>query len=982
MPPSSTKISKPWMLASALVSCLLSSCAVLTVDVDVYKGPLTNENRVQMQQLIALAEGAQPLLTHLRDTLEWSDDGKIPEEILNYGPGYIEGLRDKEMRVKRCSFRQTYFTSCKEGAIGFQNPLAHRVNDVLGWYEDIPNANGSSERLIKGGLRTEIANYRMTKGHQPSTEARSPQEQQQQEDLIKSLVGFAAKILFLANHEDLSSPPETRGLISGGLGNLSRGLFGDTLTENFSPMVYWDNFIGKGTLAENKRRQYVRLLQAVGNSILLSANELRERQEFHKEDRNRADVELSALKETLVKDPNLVYVKLVQELTAEQQQQNTLIDSLAAEIFDLTNKMKETNSNQPVSDTQVDTKLWEAQLETLKITDSNLQAPLKVAEDEKLSKAITALKDTPKDTTEVWTTIEKQITDSMLDGKTKEEAKIYFTNNKDDFRLNQKFFSQPPAKSGFADIWKDITVQLRDKQKEVIDDLQKHQALINLFGQTSEKKKSKQSAVDRIAKLTPAINEIVAAKTSVLLSLEKQNKFVSGRVVYHTLAKHLESEKETRKAETEKVKTLNTALEVLNERVPPADFTIPTGQTYADARAVLDHEIALLRQEHIQAVRAEGHDANSIAIRKALAALEAAAQHRAGLVYLRPAAAYLRTSYPSTSLQDDPNLSWDNLLLQQGMRDIPFSSYLADIVHPAVRQDRVIAAELDKQYWQNINRVRVSGAGTTNYVLAKDDVGNWYVKHYFGDTERIFESARNLGLYNLGAAMRTNLLSSLKTATTEGKSSTIEAKPAPLQRVFNQHRDAYTKKAETDFTALKEMVEKDLIPTSIKETWRASQELKDDEQTLERLDVQLTVSVKRLKNQFEELDTKTDASKGVRVVRQIKAIRDFHNSLKAAIGKLDLTKHLAENDRLLSAKVKTAQEAVQSSPTQDNKDILAAAERELATEQTRQKQIKPQASKAVSDVVKDKLSDFVETRQHVLRDYEQAILFVGEASKN
>ena len=524
-------------------------------------------------------------------------------------------------------------------------------------------------------------------------------------------------------------------------------------------------------------------------------------------------------------------------------------------------------------------------------------------------------------------------------------------------------------------------MQLREKQKQVNDDSQKYQALIDLFGQRLEKKKSKESAKGRIAKLTPAIEEIAAAKTPVLQSMETQDKFVSGRVVYHTLAKHLASEKETHKTETGKVTTLNIALEVLNERVPPPDFTIPTGQTYADARAVLDHEIALLRQEHIQAVRADGDDANSKSIKKALAALEAAAQHRAGMVHIRPAAAYLRTSYPSTSLQDDPNLSWDNLLLQQGMRNMPFSSYLADIVNPAVGQDRLIAAELDKQYWQNINRVRVSGAGTTNYVLAKDDVGNWYVKHYFGDTKKIFESASNLGLYNLSAAMGTNLLSSLKTATTEGE-STPEAKPAPLQRVFNQHRDAYAKTAETDFTTLKEMVEKDVIATSIRETWRASQALKDDEKSLERLDVELNVSVKRLKNQFEEIDTKTDTNKGVRVVRQIKAIRDSHNSLTAAIGKLDLTMHLAENERRLSAKVKSTQESVQSSPTQENKDIHADAERELATEQTRQKQIKPYASKVVSDVVKDKLSDFVETRQHALRDYEQAILFVGEASKN
>ena len=386
---SSTNISTPLTLASALVSCILSSCAILTVDVDVYKGPLMNEESVQMLQLLALAEGAQPILTHLRDSLEWSDDGKLPDILKNYSAGYIDDSTNskKKISVIDCSLRQTLFTSCKKDEEGFKNTLARRVNDVLGWYQDISGPTDETESVVKGGLRRKIARYR--EGIADRTLQLHPKEQQ--EDLIKSLVGFAAKILFLANHEGLSSTPETRGLISGGVGNFSRGLFGDTITDNFSPMIWLDNFIGKGTLAANKRRQYVRVLQAIGNSILLSANELRAREEFHKEDDNRYKVELSALKETLVKDPNLVYVKLVQELKTEQNKQNTLVTSLDAEIVNLTNRMTETNDRQSVPDTQINTTVWEDNRKTLKAIDSNLQALLKVVEDEQLGKAITEL---------------------------------------------------------------------------------------------------------------------------------------------------------------------------------------------------------------------------------------------------------------------------------------------------------------------------------------------------------------------------------------------------------------------------------------------------------------------------------------------------------------------------------------------------------------------------------------------------------------
>jgi hypothetical protein len=31
----------------------------------------------------------------------------------------------------------------------------------------------------------------------------------------------------------------------------------------------------------------------------------------------------------------------------------------------------------------------------------------------------------------------------------------------------------------------------------------------------------------------------------------------------------------------------------------------------------------------------------------------------------------------------------------------------------------------DKQFWQNINSVEFSGAGATNYGIARDDIDNW-----------------------------------------------------------------------------------------------------------------------------------------------------------------------------------------------------------------------------------------------------------------
>src|SRR5687767_6510779 len=45
-------------------------CAVMTVDVDVYKGPLVNHRELQIQQTAGLAFAAKPLLGKLRYKLE------------------------------------------------------------------------------------------------------------------------------------------------------------------------------------------------------------------------------------------------------------------------------------------------------------------------------------------------------------------------------------------------------------------------------------------------------------------------------------------------------------------------------------------------------------------------------------------------------------------------------------------------------------------------------------------------------------------------------------------------------------------------------------------------------------------------------------------------------------------------------------------------------------------------------------------------
>ncbi len=145
---------------------------------------------------------------------------------------------------------------------------------------------------------------------------------------------------------------------------------------------------------------------------------------------------------------------------------------------------------------------------------------------------------------------------------------------------------------------------------------------------------------------------------------------------------------------------------------------------------------------------------------KFLKAIERVTEMKNDRIYLRPASAYLRSSYPASALRPNTSVVWENQLEKQVWRSIPLvgSALSGDgSIFSASRSRQKLFSELDKQSWQNINRVRVSGAGKVNYAITKDDVGNWYVKNYSADPSNIFNSARNLAMYSAGGDFRTAL---------------------------------------------------------------------------------------------------------------------------------------------------------------------------------------------------------------------------------
>ena len=89
---------------------VLSGCAVLTVDVDVYKGALVNEDHVQLHQLVALTTAAQPLLVQLRDNLEWPDsDGLPPKGSTGKGSSEASGWLAETISPSSCLLAGSWY---------------------------------------------------------------------------------------------------------------------------------------------------------------------------------------------------------------------------------------------------------------------------------------------------------------------------------------------------------------------------------------------------------------------------------------------------------------------------------------------------------------------------------------------------------------------------------------------------------------------------------------------------------------------------------------------------------------------------------------------------------------------------------------------------------------------------------------------------------------------------------------------------------
>ncbi|MBC7771763.1 MAG: hypothetical protein H7210_04645, partial [Pyrinomonadaceae bacterium] len=363
-------------LLFAAVSAVPLGCAVLTVDVDVYKGAITNNKEVQVEELARMAISAQPILLDLRNRLEvasreywiyknpfnppdpaWS--GQYMLSRTEWIPDGVEIPRTPEQQAKSPS-------DGKENRIfRFRSIKAFRVNEVLKRYdkiraeqgsdsiarlkdnpESIPSVQASkvestSKPSADVGVRSFVLNdsrvnvfssanvteqpglgklfkayrdargkhYKAAQGLDNDAAARVDMRVAR-EDLLLEIQNLADDIKMLAN-QNVVLGVDGPGLLPDLTRSVSHALFNadiDSDQERIFPSA-----LGGG------ERSYVRVLQAIGNSMVSMLDAIRQEEAFEAREKPSGRREALAYGAAVRRDPQEVINDLVASLRQTQE---------------------------------------------------------------------------------------------------------------------------------------------------------------------------------------------------------------------------------------------------------------------------------------------------------------------------------------------------------------------------------------------------------------------------------------------------------------------------------------------------------------------------------------------------------------------------------------------------------------------------------------------------------------------------------------
>lgn len=348
------------------------------------------------------------------------------------------------------------------------------------------------------------------------------------------------------------------------------------------------------------------------------------------------------------------------------------------------------------------------------------------------------------------------------------------------------------------------TNKLEEKNKTALNNLKPIKAEKSKIEKRLREKRNQKKAKEAVkknaqtlkAELTTAIKAVDGYEEKLIEKFGR-NTVESTEVIQYLINEMAQDDAKRR------TKELDRTIAIIRERKSNIVSIGAIDTKHQNTKYVLDQLITTLKYLYIKAVETSG--ANSSGALKLKDAIDAANAYRSGMVYIRPASSYLRSSYAATSLQDDPGLLWKNMLGGHAMRGLPIigESIYNEAVRKISPEKAKIISEIDKQFWQNINSVRVSGAGNTNYVIAKDDIGNWYVKNYSADPAPIIRGAESLAAFAMGDVLQTDLLSRVQAAR-EGQTarSTAATDMTGLSNVLTRFESEYVEDTRNDLVFL------------------------------------------------------------------------------------------------------------------------------------------------------------------------------------
>lgn len=856
------------------------------------------------------------------------------------------------------------------------------------------------------------------------------------DDGIEKLIeNYLKKAHAAAGKEETDAVKEARAQLSDALVRFSKKVL--MIADNDKLLVK------SGESSKKELDRYILVLQAVGNSIRIQADELRQREEYEKKLKGREPGERMALALALSRTTGKTLRAYISALRDRLTEGEAKLET-AQETFEKADRV-EIYAAEAVSGKTVDRTASGTSADDFEKLRHEIDIQMRIRDALKVfSGTAPALKSDQADIKQRVDAAEKTPNLSAIDQADKARNDVVNwlkgqvipgapTVDRLVLLKNAIPFWEGLGDAEVTNILLSSGATLHDKMASylAIRDNRAAAELETLKDEASQKKTAAATERDTASaerrRLATILRVVTEREVEILLEARQSAaKTNAGAVVKQAILTVLEKARELAEEKKEKAKNkgdqeaaeeadklakdLIEAKKEIEKIELPAELRLDLTAERPDAREVLDDMIALLRYQHIEAVRTSGAD--STMATQLGEALAVAYEQRAGMAYIRPSSSYLRSSYPATSLQDDPRLNWTNMLNQHALRTTPILGHFYNRIQ--TEKDKVeINREIDKQFWQNINSVRVAGAGRTNYVLAKDDIGNWYVKKYSADSEPIIRSAKSLALFGMGGQFDPDLAA--QALTEQGLDSNalrnLQQPVTPaLLPAFEQRRDVYAKSTGDLYDALRTLLDDpktSALRNSIERSWVNNPPTKEFAGELTSvLDVAVDEVLQPVITELGDINLEEDkdgAKRAQWVLDALKRIQRFRETLKAKVLNIKLLetaknelKNAQDEKKKADATLKAAEDALTKAKSEleessevpkelikavdDNKAAVTKAAAAVKTANEKVKKAELAEKAAISDVnqiVRDFLAERIEKRLRALTSYEEGVVVLG-----